>query len=96
MSIQRFASELAINSDSVHLDGAPKVRAVEETLPERVQRAMYGILHPGDAGIGSRSSGGLARRKAVIVAACQEFGWMVSEKKGDCIPHLPETALYTI
>lgn len=59
---------------------------LEETLMEKVQRAVWAILCADDAGVVSMVTDGLAR-KVVIMAACQEFDLTVSESKK--IDHAP-------
>lgn len=78
------------------------VNPLEETPLERVQRAVWGMMYAGDAGIASKSPVGLAGMMGVIVVVCQDFGLAVSENKTDRrhVPvvsstQLPETAPHT-
>ena len=73
-----------IVSNLVYLDDAPKgedCRPREERTLEIVQREVWGMLYADDAGVVSTSPRGLTRIMDVIVAASQEFGLIVSEKK---------------
>ena len=55
-----------------------------ETLLDRVRRAVRGMLYADDAGIVSRSPAGLARM-TVIVEVFGAFGLTVSEKKTETL-----------
>ena len=53
----------------------------DETLLDRVRRAVWEMLYADDAGIVSRSPAGLARVMTAIVEVFGAFGLTVSEKK---------------
>ena len=78
--LQRFSEDDTILENLVFLDegsgGGP-----DETLLDRVRRAVWGMLYADDAGIVSRSPAGLARMMTVIVEVFGAFGLTVSEKK---------------
>ena len=57
----------------------------DETLLDRVRRAVWGMLYADDAGIVSRSPAGLARMMTVIVEVFGAFGLTVSEKKTETL-----------
>ena len=59
-------------------------RGGKEEEEEEVQR-LWGMLYADDAGIVSRSSGGLERMITVIVTACSAFGLTVSEAKTEAM-----------
>ena len=58
---------------------------LDETLLDRVRRAVWGMLYADDAGIVSRSPAGLARMMTVIVEIFGAFGLTVSEKKTETL-----------
>ena len=82
--LQRFSENDTILESLVFLDegtgGGP-----DETLLDRVRRAIWGMLYADDAGIVSRSPAGLARMMTVIVEVFGAFGLTVSEKKTETI-----------
>ena len=82
--LQRFSEDVTILEDLVFLDegsgGGP-----DETLLDRVRRAVWGMLHVADARIVSRSPAGLARMMTVTVEVFGAFGLTVSEKKMETI-----------
>ena len=75
--LQRFSEDDTILDDLVFLDegsgGGP-----DETLLDRVRRAVWGMLDADDAGIVSRSPAGLARMMAAIVEVFGAYGLTVS------------------
>ena len=78
--LQRFAEDPLIVSDLVYPADAPKgkdSRPREEGTLEMIQRAIWGILYVGNAGVVSISLCGLTSMMDVIVVACQEFGLTV-------------------
>ena len=86
--LQRFAEDPLIVSALVYLDDAPKGedgKPREEGALEMVRRAVWGMLYADDAEVVSTSPRGLTRMMDVIVAACQEFGLIVSEKKTEAM-----------
>ena len=99
--LQRFAEDPLIVSDLVYLDDAPKGedgRPRKEGTLKMVRRAVWGMLYADDARVVSTSPRGLTRMMGVIVAACQEFGLAVSEKKTEAMhmwshPHTASNAL---
>ena len=82
--LQRFSEDDTILENLVFLDegngGGP-----DETLLDRVRRAVWGMLYVDDAGIVSRSPAGLARTMTVIVEVFGAFGLAVSEKKTEIL-----------
>ena len=82
--LQRFSDDDTILEDLVFLDegsgGGP-----DETLLDRVRRAVWGMLYADDVGIVSRSPAGLARMMTVIVEVFGAFGLTVSEKKTEAL-----------
>ena len=78
--LKRFSEDDTILEDLVFLDegrgGGP-----DETLLDRVRRAVWGMLYADDAGIVSRSPAGLARIMAVIVEVFRAFGLAVTERR---------------
>ena len=71
-------------------NGSPR----EEGKLQIVRRTVWEVLHEDDTAVVSASPRELARMMDAIVAACQEFGLTVSEKKIEAI-HLwsdPSTA----
>ena len=82
--LQRFSEDDTILENLVFLDegngGGP-----DETLLDRVRRAVWGMLYAEDAGIVSRSPAGLARMMTVIVEVFGAFGLTVSEKKTETL-----------
>ena len=82
--LQRFSEDDTILDNLVFLDegsgGGP-----DETLLDRVRRAVWGVLYADDAGILSRSPAGLARMMTVIVEVFGAFGLTVSEKKTETL-----------
>ena len=80
--LQRFSEDDTILENLVFLDegsgGGP-----DETLLDRVRRAVWGMLYADDAGIVSRSPAGLARMMAIIVEVFGAFSLTVSEKNPD-------------
>ena len=82
--LQRSSEDDTILENLVFLDegsgGGP-----DETLLDRVRRAVWGMLYADDAGIVSRSSAGLARMMTVIVEVFGAFGLTVSEKKTETL-----------
>ena len=82
--LQRFSDDDAILENLVFLDegngGGP-----DETLLDRVRRAVWGMLYADDAGIVSRSPTGLARMMTVIVEVFGAFGLTVLEKKTETL-----------
>ena len=89
--LQPFSEDDTILENLVFLDegsgGGP-----DETLLNRVRRAVWGMLYADDAGIVSRSPAGLARRMTVIVEVFGAFGLTVSEKKTETLMRTPEKA----
>ena len=75
--LQRFSEDDTILENLVFLDegsgGGP-----DETLLDRVRRAVWGIMYADDAGIVSRSPAGLARMMTAIVEVFGAFGLTVS------------------
>ena len=89
---QRFSEDDTILENLVFLDegsgGGP-----DETLLDRVRRAVWGWLYADDAGIVFRSPAGLARMMTVIVEVLGAFGLTVSEKKTETfLMRVPEKA----
>ena len=80
LELQRFSEDDTILEDLVFLDEG-RGDGPDETLLDRVRRAVWGMMHADDAGIVSRSPAGLARVMAVIVEVFGAFGLTVSEKK---------------
>ena len=82
--VQCFSEDDTILENLVFLDegsgGGP-----DETLLDRVRRAVWGMLYVDDAGIVSRSPAGLARMMTVIVDVFGAFGLTVSEKKTETL-----------
>ena len=82
--LQRFSEDDTILENLVFLDegsgGGP-----DETLLDRVLRAVWGMLYADDAGIVSRSPAGLARMMTVIVEVFGAFGLTISEKKTETL-----------
>ena len=82
--LQRFSEDGAILENLVFLDegsgGGP-----DETLLDRVRRAVWGMPYADDAVIVSRSPAGLARMMTVIVKVFGAFGLTVSEKKTETL-----------
>ena len=82
--LQRFSEDDTILENLVFLDegsgGGP-----DETLLDRVLRAVWGMLYADDAGIVSRSLAGLARMMTVIVEVFGAFGLTISEKKTETL-----------
>ena len=82
--LQRFSGDDTILENLVFLDegsgGGP-----DETLLDRVRRAVWGMLYADDAGIVPRSPAGLARMMTVIVEVFGAFGLTVSEKKAETL-----------
>ena len=56
-----------------------------ETPLERARRAVWRMFYADDAGVVSRSQGGLARMMTTIVEVFGEFGLTVSEKKTETL-----------
>ena len=79
-----FSEDDTILENLVFLDegsgGGP-----DETLLDRVRRAVWGMLYADDAEIVSRSPAGLARIMTVIVEVFGAFGLTVSEKKTETL-----------
>ena len=82
--LQRFSEDDTILENLVFLDegsgGGP-----DETLRDRVRRAVWGMLYADDAGIVSRSPAGLAKMMTVIVEVFGAFALTVSEKKTETL-----------
>ena len=82
--LQRFSEDDTILENLVFLDegneGGP-----DETLLDRVRRAVWGMLYADDAGIVSRSPAGLARMITVIVKVFGAFGLTMSERKTETL-----------
>ena len=78
--LQRFSEDGIILEDLVFLDEGRGGRP-DETLLDRVWRAVWGMLHADDDGIVSRSPARLARIMAVIVEVFCAFGLTMSGKK---------------
>ena len=82
--LQRFSEDDTLPENLVFLDegseGGP-----DETLLDRVRRAVWRMLYTDDAGIVSRSPAGLARMMTVIVEVFGAFGVTVSEKKTETL-----------
>ena len=82
--LQRFSEDDTILESLVFLDegsgGGP-----DETLLDRVRRAVWGMMYADDAGIVSRSPAGLARIMTVIMEVFGAFGLAVSEKKTETL-----------
>ena len=82
--LQRFSKDDTILENLVFLDegsgGGP-----DETLLDRVRRAVEGMLYADDAGIVPRSPAGLTRMMTVIVEVFVAFGLTVSEKKAETL-----------
>ena len=57
----------------------------DETLLDRVRRAVWGMLYADDAEIVSRSPAGLARMMTVIVEVFGAIGLTASEKKTETL-----------
>ena len=82
--LQRFSEYDIILEDLVFLDDG-REGGPDETLLNRVRRALCGILFADDAGIASRSPAGLARMMTVIMEVLGAFGLTVSEKKTETL-----------
>ena len=82
--LQRFSEDNTILENLVLLDEGSG-RGPDETLLDRVRRAVWGMLYADDAGIVSRSLAGLARMMTVIVEVFGAFGLTVSEKKAETL-----------
>ena len=82
--LQRFSEDDTILENLVFLDegsgGGP-----DETLLDRVRRAVWRMLYTDEAGIVSRSPAGQARMMTVIVEVFGAFGLTVSEKKTETL-----------
>ena len=90
--LQRFSEEDTILEDLVFFDGRGG-GGPDETLLDRVWRAVWGMLYADDAGIVSRSPVELARMMTVVVEVFGAFGLTVSEKKTDTLlMRVPEKA----
>ena len=92
--LQRFSEDDTILKNLVFLDegsgGGP-----DETLLDRVRRAVWGMMYADDAGIVSRSPAELliAKMMTVIVEVFGAFALTVSEKKtGTLLMRIPEKA----
>ena len=93
---RRSLADAAITDNMVQLQGkkekdekkgTPRTGKVDGRRgeeEEEVQR-LWGMLFADDAGIVSRSSGGLERMMTVIVTACSAFWRTVSEAKTDIV-----------
>ena len=73
-------------------------RPRKEGTLEMARRAVWGMLYADDAGVASTSPRGLTRMMGITVAACQEFGLTLSEKKTEAVrlwshPHTASNAL---
>ena len=82
--LQRFGEDDIILENLVLLDEGSG-SGPDETLLDRVRRAVWGMLYADDAGIVSRSPAGLARMMTVIVEVFGAFGLTVSEKKTETL-----------
>ena len=84
--LQRFSEDDTIleNLLMVFLDEGSGGRS-DETLLDRVRRAVWRMLYANGAGIVSRSPEGLARMMTVIVEVFGAFGLTVSEKKTETL-----------
>ena len=82
--LQRFSEDDTILENLVLLDEGSG-SGPDETLLDRVRRAVWEMLYAGDAGIVSRSPAGLARMMTVIVEVFGAFGLTVSEKKTETL-----------
>ena len=82
--LQRFSEDDTILENLAFLEegsgGGP-----DETLLDRVRRAVWGMLYADDSRIVSRSPAGLARMMTVIVEVFGAFGLTVSEKKTETL-----------
>lgn len=82
-----MAADRAIISDLICLGDAPKnedSKPKEQTVPERVRRAVWDMLNADDADACSGSPGGLARMMTVtvVVIKYQKFGSTTWENPG--------------
>ena len=77
--LQRFSEDDTILENLVFLDEGSG-SGPHETLLDRVQRAVWGMLYADDAGIVSRSPAGLVRMLMIVVKVFGAFGSTVSEK----------------
>ena len=82
--LQRFSEDDTILEDLIFLDQG-RSGGQNETLMDRVRRAVWGMLYADDAGIVSRSPAGLARMMTVIVEVFGAFGLTMSEKKTETL-----------
>ena len=82
--LQRFSEDDTILENLVFLDGGSGGGA-DETLLDRMRRAVWGMLYADNAGTVSRSPAGLARMMTVIVEVFGAFGLAVSEKKTETL-----------
>ena len=78
--LQRFSEDDTILEDLVFLDEGSG-SGPDETLLDRVRRAVWGMLYVDHAGIVFRSPAGLARMMTVIVEVFGALGLTLSEKK---------------
>ena len=90
---KRFLSDAAITDNMVQLlrkekgekNGTPRTGKFDARVGEEEKEAhmLWGMPHPDDASISSRSSEGLEKMITVIVTARSAFGLTVSEAKTD-------------
>lgn len=81
----RIVPDMVCEDDSTqNMGGSPK----QESPPESLQHAVWGMLCEEDEGDASRSPGGDARMMAVIMVVFQELGLTASEKTTEVVPSL--------
>ena len=79
----RFSEDDTILKDLVYLEEEAGVGA--GTPLERVRRAVWGMLDADDAGVVSRSQGGLTRMMTIIVEVFRAFGLTVEKEDRDSL-----------